>query len=73
MASETSALKFCIAEEKGFEQLVGLVAKVLRDGDSLHADKYNMNKWRWKYFIMPNAEPRIYICKEGEQIIGYYH
>ncbi|MEO8148181.1 MAG: GNAT family N-acetyltransferase [Bacteroidia bacterium] len=73
MASETSALKFCKAEEKDFEQLMNVVAKVLRDGDSLHAEKYDMNKWRWKYYVMAYSEPRIYICKEGEEIIGYYH
>lgn len=73
MVSETSALTYCKAEEKDFEQLVNLVAKVLRDGESLHAEKYDLNKWRWKYYTMRYAEPRIYICKEGEQIIGYYH
>lgn len=73
MASTTSALTFCKAEEKDFHQLVNIISIVLLDGESLHADKYDMDKWRWKYFTMPHAEPRIYICKEGEQIIGYYH
>lgn len=73
MSSTALDLTFCRVEEKDREQLISLLSKVLRDGDSLHADKYDYAKWWWKYYAMPNAEPYIFICKEGEQILGYYH
>ncbi len=73
MESKTSALKFCRAEENDYEELVQLVSKVLIDGGSLHANQYNFTKWHWKYFEIADAEPRIYICKENNIIIGYYH
>lgn len=73
MSSTALELTFCRVEEKDREQLISLLSKVLLDGDSLHADKYNYAKWWWKYYAMPNAEPHIFICKEGEQILGYYH
>ena len=73
MASTASGLTFCKAEEKDGPALVALMAKVLKDGDSLHADKYNLSKWIWKYFQMPGAEAQIYLCKENEAILGYYH
>lgn len=73
MTSKALGLTFCRAEENDREALIGLMAKVLRDGDSLHADKYNLQKWMWKYFRLPHAAPQIYLCKEGEAILGYYH
>lgn len=73
MESKASGLVFCKAEEKDFIPLVELMSKVLRDGDSLHADKFNLQKWKWKYFELANAAPQIYLCKENEQILGYYH
>lgn len=73
MALTALELSYCRAEEKDFKQLVAVMSKVLRDGDSLHADKYDSTKWYWKYFALPHAKPQIYICKEGESILGYYH
>ncbi len=73
MESKASDLVFCKAEEKDFEPLLALMTKVLRDGDSLHADKFNLIKWKWKYFDMPDARPLIFLCKEAGSILGYYH
>ncbi len=73
MEYPTSALTFCKANESDFESLVRCIAKVLIDGNSMHAHTYTMDKWLWKYFRMPHAEPRIYICKQGQEILGYYH
>ncbi len=73
MSSTALELTFCRVEEKDREQLISLLSKVLRDGDSLHADKYDFSKWWWKYYAMPHAEAHIFLCKEGEQILGYYH
>ncbi len=73
MKSRVSDLTFCVASEPDYGQLVALMSKVLLAGDSLHAEKYNFEKWRWKYFNLPHAQPQIYICKEAETILGYYH
>ncbi len=73
MTSKALGLTFCRAEEKDREALIRLMAKVLRDGDSLHADKYDLQKWMWKYYLLPHAAPQIYLCKEGAAILGYYH
>lgn len=73
MELKTSALTFCRANPEDFAPLLELISKVLIDGDSLHAEKYDYEKWFWKYFLLHNAEPRIYICKENQEIIGYYH
>lgn len=73
MASTALELSYCKAEEKDFEKLIAVMSKVLLDGDSLHADKYDYQKWYWKYYALPNAQPQIYICKEGDSILGYYH
>lgn len=73
MELKTSALTFCKANPEDYASLLKLISKVLIDGDSLHAEKYDYEKWFWKYFLLHNAEPRIYICKEKQDIIGYYH
>jgi N-acetylglutamate synthase-like GNAT family acetyltransferase len=73
MELKTSALTFCKANPEDYVSLLKLISKVLIDGDSLHAEKYDYEKWFWKYFLLHNAEPRIYICKENQEIIGYYH
>ena len=73
MASTASDLIFCKADKSDGPALVALMAKVLKDGDSLHAEHYNLNKWQWKYFQLPNCEAQIYLCKEADQLLGYYH
>ena len=73
MELKTSALTFCKANSEDYVSLLKLISKVLVDGDSLHAEKYDYEKWFWKYFLLHKAEPRIYICKENQEIIGYYH
>lgn len=44
-----------------------------RDGDSLHADLYDRDKWNWKYKELPTGQTLVYLCKEGEQLLGYLH
>ncbi|HQV01319.1 MAG TPA: GNAT family N-acetyltransferase [Bacteroidia bacterium] len=50
-----------------------LVRQVLISGNSLHAHSYDFQKWHWKYFDLKHAKPLIYLCLEGDEIIGYYH
>lgn len=73
MASKVSELVFCKAEEKDHIPLLELMSKVLLAGDSLHAEKYTLAKWKWKYFQLPSNTAHIYLCKENDEILGYYH
>lgn len=66
-------LKFCKADNSHYNQLVPLVRQILIDGNSLHAQNYDYQKWRWKYFDLFDAKPCIYLCIEESEIIGYYH
>ncbi len=71
--SEPSALKCSRIEDSDVESLQALIGRILHEGESHNAGQFSAALWDWQYRRLPSGEAHVFVIKDGNDIVGYYH
>jgi hypothetical protein len=71
--SELSALKCSRIEDSDVGSLQALIRQILHEGGSHNAGQFSAASWDWQYRRLPSGEAHVFVIKDGNDIVGYYH
>jgi N-acetylglutamate synthase-like GNAT family acetyltransferase len=71
--SDVNRLEYGTLQPQERDRLTILIREIIEENNGHNLLSFSIKSWEWQYADLPSGDSRVFIVKEKEKILGYYH